>query len=87
MKGIEAMTEWDLAVNHRDALREEDYKKCQLIKEEIDRRIENNTINHAFMNGFKYYDPVLKEFTGSPNFEPFNGLFDNYKYPEKYENI
>ena len=83
MKPLSEWHEWNLAIDHRNALTNEDYERCQQIKNEIDRRIENNTINHALMNGFRYYDPVKEAFVGPPNFAPFNGHFDNYKYPDE----
>jgi hypothetical protein len=74
------MNEWELAINHRNALKIEDYETCMQIQQEVDFRIANNTINHVFMNGFKYYDPELEKFTGDAKFEPYNGLFRNYKF-------
>jgi len=74
------MNEWELAIKHRDALKIEDFETCMQIQEEVDKRIANNTINHAFMNGFKYYDPKLEKFVGEAKFEPYNGLFRNYKF-------
>jgi hypothetical protein len=75
---VKKMHEWLLAIEHRDALKREDYKTCQLIQDEVDRRIETDTINHALMNGFKKYDHETNSFYGDPKFEPYNGLFKNY---------
>lgn len=80
MKNVTKQHEWDLGINHKKALELEDYETCALIKSEIDRRISNGTIDHNLMNGFKYYDPKLNKFTGEAKFEPYNGLFDNYKF-------
>lgn len=80
MKDVSKQHELDLAINHRKALEREDYETCNLIKLEIDRRIENGTIDRNLMNAFKYYDPKLRKFTGDAKFEAYNGLFDNYKY-------
>lgn len=80
MKSVEKMHEWELALTHRDALKSENYELCARIKTEIDKRIENGTINHALMNGFKSYDAKKEMFVGNAKFEPYNGLFDNYIY-------
>jgi len=80
MKDVIKQHEWDLAINHRKALEREDYETCALIKSEINRRINNGTIDHSLMDGFKYYDHKLKKFIGEAKFEPYNGLFDNYKF-------
>ncbi|WP_215239305.1 hypothetical protein [Dyadobacter helix] len=82
---LRKMHEWLLAARHREALKAENYELCKMIQEEIDERIENNTINHAFMDGFRYWDKNLKKFTGPPNFGPYNGLFKNYKYHKENE--
>lgn len=52
------------------------------IQAEINARIEQNTICHAFMQGFRYYNTEEKKFEGPYRMEGMNGLFD--KYIEKY---
>lgn len=70
--------EWDLALNHKRALEEEDYKTCLEIQKEVDRRIQNGTLNKHMMNGFKYYNPETGRYEGEPNYKGLNGLFDKY---------
>lgn len=79
---LKKLHEWDLAIKHREALKKEDFETCEKIQAEIDFRIENDTINHDLMNGFRSYDHKLERFVGEPNFEPYNGLFKNYKYKQ-----
>lgn len=71
--------EWDLVITHKKALAKEDYETCLSIQKEIDIRIENDTIDHVLMEGFRYYNPVTKEFEGNPKYDGLNGLFKNYK--------
>lgn len=82
---IKNANEWKLSRMFKAAFRDEDFKTCGNIKNEIDIRIENGTINHNLMNGFRYYDPKKEMFTGDYDFSGLNGLFDNYK-PLKDEN-
>lgn len=71
--------EWELAIRHEKALAIEDYETCSLIKKEIDKRIENGTINKALMSGFKYWNPTTQKFEGEPQYPKVNGLFNKYK--------
>lgn len=78
------MHEWYLAARYKDAINEEDYETCKLIKQEIDDRVEGGTINHTLMKGFCDWNPFTQEFEGEPRYSSFGveGLFD--KYHEKY---
>ena len=64
---------------HKHALKAEDYTKCHAIQEEINKRIENGTINTSLMDGFRKFDPETQEFHGEPNYNGLNGLFKNYR--------
>lgn len=76
----EYMHEWELAVMHRRALKEESYETCKKIQDEVNRRIETATIDKALMNGFRYWNPKTEQYEGPLKFDGFNGLFDKYKY-------
>ena len=76
---ISEFTEIELAVKHRHALRQEDYETCLLIKNEIDKRISENTINHRIMKAFRVWNPKTNKFEGEPRYADLNGLFDNYR--------
>ena len=76
---ISKINEWELAIKHERALKSEDFETCSIIKKEIERRIKDKTINHAFMSGFQYWDPKTESFEGEPKYGDVNGLFDNYK--------
>lgn len=74
--------EYALSVMHGHALAAENYELCGAIQAEINARIEQNTICHAFMQGFRYYNTEEKKFEGPYRTEGMNGLFD--KYVERY---
>ena len=74
--------EYALSVMHGHALAAENYELCGAIQAEINARIEQNTICHAFMQGFRYYNTEEKKFEGPYRMEGMNGLFN--KYVEKY---
>ncbi|TXD47352.1 hypothetical protein [Polaribacter sp. IC073] len=69
--------EWELAIKQSKALEIEDYETCKEIKEEIDFRIKNKTINKSLMHGFRFWNPITNEFEGEPNYGNVNGLFDS----------
>lgn len=71
--------EWQLTAEHTRALKNEDYETCSKIQDEINRRIEDNTINHTLMQGFRYFNPDTQKHEGEPKYNGLNGLFDNYK--------
>lgn len=73
------VNEWELAIKQENALNIEDFETCHAIKKEIDRRIENGTINHSLMSGFRYWNPETKNFEGEPKYNYVNGLFNKYK--------
>lgn len=80
------MHEWDLASMHKDALEKENYELCGLIQKEVDRRISDNTIDHALMQGFRYYNPDTSQFEGLPRYTGLNGLFRNYNFNNTINN-
>ena len=63
---------------HAKALETENFELCSAIQAEVDKRIENGTINHQLMEGFKYYNPKTKQFEGEPKYMETNGLFNQY---------
>jgi len=71
--------EWELAHIHQIALKAENFETCLVIKQEVEKRISNGTINHDLMSGFRYWNPKTKKFEGGPKYDNLNGLFDNYK--------
>lgn len=71
--------EWELAHRHQRALKAEDFEICLVIKQEIEKRTSNGTINHELMSGFKYWNPTTQKFEGEPKYDKLNGLFDNYR--------
>ena len=78
-RNIGELNEFELAAKHRKALSQEDYETCLLIKNEIDKRISEGTINHRLMNAFRFWNPKTNKFEGKPQYTDLNGLFDNYK--------
>lgn len=78
MKNIRRMNEWLLAIKFRQAMDEEDFEACAEIQAEVNRRIENGTLDKYLMEGFKKYNHLTGEFYGDPNLEGLNGLFDKY---------
>jgi hypothetical protein len=79
---VTTTNEFMLSIIFKKALSQENYELCSMIQKEINDRIENDSINHSFMDGFRRYDRENEEFYGDYNFEGLNGLFD--KYLEKY---
>jgi len=77
--------EYTLSVMHGHALAAENYELCGAIQAEINARIEQNTICHAFIQGFRYYNTEEKKFEGPYRVEGMNGLFDKYieRYPAR----
>ena len=73
------MNEFELACTFVICLNKQQYEQCKKIKDEVNKRIKNNTLDHNVMNGFRQYDPVTEKFYGDYDFSAFNGLFDNYK--------
>jgi hypothetical protein len=77
---IKKMHEWQLASEHKNALANENYEVCQLIKDEINMRIENNTINHILMQGFRNFNSGTQKFYGDPKYIGLNNLFEKYDF-------
>lgn len=75
------LNEFELARIFSAYFKIEHYEKCEEVKQEVDRRIASGTLDHAFMSGFRSFDPKTQTFYGEPSFGDLNGLFDNYKYP------
>lgn len=73
---------YTLSVMHQRAIKEENYELCAAIQAEINARIDQGTISHAFMQGFRRYNAEEKKFEGPYRMDGMNGLFD--KYIEKY---
>jgi hypothetical protein len=71
--------EWELAIEIERALKIEDYKTCEAIKKEINKRVRNKTINKSLMMGFKYWNPDTQKFEGKPSYGKVNGLFDEFR--------
>lgn len=71
--------EWELSAMHKQALAKEEYEVCEAIQQEIDKRIENGTINHSLMQGFKRFNPITQTFEGKPKYKGLNGLFNKYQ--------
>lgn len=76
---VSKLHEWLLAIHMQKALEAEDFELCAQIQAEVDSRIENGTINHELMEGFKYFNPATQQYEGDPKYMATNGLFDNYK--------
>lgn len=82
MKDWSNVMEWELAREHNKALKNEDYQTCDAIQKEVDKRIENSTIDHFLMEGFRYYNSKSEQFEGDPNYKGLNGLFNKYQKEE-----
>ena len=77
---MDDISEYELAYLHKEAIKVENYKICNMIKKEISRRIKNNEINHNSMQRLKKYNPETERYEGKPNLDGLNGLFDGYEW-------
>ncbi len=82
MTNYASTNEWELSIVFSNAFAAEDWVTCHAIKQEIQKRIENNTIDRSLMNGLRYWNPVTQQYEGKPKLDDFNGLFDGYDWAE-----
>ena len=75
--------EWQLTAEHARALKSGDYETCAKIQDEINKRIDERTIIHALMDGFKYFNIKTQKYEGRAKYKGLNGLFDKYKALEQ----
>lgn len=64
-----------LATEHYFNLKKENYRVCELIQKEVDRRIDSKEIDMNMMQAFRYYNPQTQRFEGEYKFKGMNGLF------------
>jgi hypothetical protein len=75
MKNLTKLNEWDLAIKHKEALKNQDYILAGYIQREINNRIDAGTIDKSLaITGF------IKIGETKPTYsDDLNGLFDKLK--------
>lgn len=74
---LKTANELQLSFDFLQAFEKENYEKCAEIRDVINNRIEDNTINHSLVQLLKSYNPITGVFDNDGS--PASMLFKNYQ--------